>query len=393
MNKTKALIQFFLLVGLVIVSSILSTRIWSEKPEKIQTPQSLRFEENMTIKEFGEKNNVPKQVLQEAFHLNSKQDLNKQLKDLNLSHDVISKSVNTKLTIYAEHASKNWMKILLKFSLWISFLIIILNLLRKGKINAKTRKIFYLIAIIVFGVVLGSDPNPMGTIKDALVLLGSKGVIFAPRLIALLVFFLTVFVANKFICAWGCQLGTLQDLIFRLNRRSNDTKSIFKQYKIPFIVSNTIRIVFFILFTSIACIWAFDIVEIIDPFKVYKPEMLEIIGWIFLGIILIASLFIYRPWCHLLCPFGLAGWLIEKLSYFKINVDYKTCIECELCTKSCPSNVMDSILKQDKVIPDCFSCGTCIEVCPTNSIQFLSKKRDKVPKGMFEKNQADKHQK
>ena len=223
----------------------------------------------------------------------------------------------------------------------------------------------------------------MGTIKDALVLLATKGVIFPPRMIALALFLITVFVANKFICSWGCQLGTLQDLVFRLNRNVNDTRGIFRQYKIPFVISNSIRIAFFIIFILLAFFWSFDIVEVIDPFKIFNPAMIKIAGWMFLGIILMSSLFIYRPWCHLFCPFGLTGWMVEKLAVFKINVDYKSCTACEACAKACPSNVMDTILKQDKVIPDCFSCGSCIEVCPTDAIRFTFKRREKPPQEMF----------
>ena len=38
------------------------------------------------------------------------------------------------------------------------------------------------------------------------------------------------------------------------------------------------------------------------------------IGIGFVGLILASSLFIYRPWCHFFCPFGLVGWLVEKIT-------------------------------------------------------------------------------
>jgi len=106
-------------------------------------------------------------------------------------------------------------------------------------------------------------------------------------------------------------------------------------------------------------------------------------GGIFLASLLIASLFLYRPWCHLFCPFGLVGWLVEKISLFKINVDYKSCIGCLACEKACPSTVMGAILRRDRTIPDCFSCGTCIEVCPTGSISLTAQKPGRPPKGKF----------
>jgi hypothetical protein len=80
--------------------------------------------------------------------------------------------------------------------------------------HPRLRPGLYLAAVAVFGVILGSDPGPMGTVKDAIVLFGAKRVVFPPRMVALTLFLLMVLLANKFICAWGCQAGTLQDLIF-----------------------------------------------------------------------------------------------------------------------------------------------------------------------------------
>jgi NAD-dependent dihydropyrimidine dehydrogenase PreA subunit len=86
---------------------------------------------------------------------------------------------------------------------------------------------------------------------------------------------------------------------------------------------------------------------------------------------------------QLLCPFGLVGWLVEKVSIFKITVDYDTCTACEVCAKTCPSTAMEAILKREKIIPDCFSCGSCIDVCPTKSISFEAGQRKKPPKDKF----------
>jgi NAD-dependent dihydropyrimidine dehydrogenase PreA subunit len=133
----------------------------------------------------------------------------------------------------------------------------------------------------------------------------------------------------------------------------------------------------------VAFVWATDIVEGIDPFKVFKPQVLGLLGAAFVGAILILSLFTYRPWCHFFCPFGLAGWMAEKVSLFNIKVDYDKCIACGACEKACPSTVMGAILKRDRVIPDCFACGTCIETCPAGVIALKFGKRTKPPRGKF----------
>jgi polyferredoxin len=127
-----------------------------------------------------------------------------------------------------------------------------------------------------------------------------------------------------------------------------------------------------------------DIIGAIDPFKIFNPRVLTAAGIIFISAVLLLSLFTYRPWCHLLCPFGLIGWIAEKLSIYKIKVNYTSCIACEKCAKACPSSVMGAILKQDRIIPDCYMCGVCIGVCPTKSISLDSGKRMVPPKGKFQ---------
>jgi len=379
----KVFILFCVLIGTTIFLSHVSTKIWGGKPETIPVGQELVIVEGMTVAEFGLQNSIPNPVMKETLGLQSKSDLERQLDDFGLTNEQIKNKFDKSLTLKAEHESKNWVKIPLKFGLWLVFLGFVFALIRKTKINGLTRKILYLSAIIIFGIILGADPSPMGTVKDAIHLYGTKRVIFPPRMIALSIFLTIVFLANKFICAWGCQLGTLQDMLFRLNRNKKDTKGLIRQYKPSFVVTNSIRVTFIVIFSIVAFIWATDIIDPIDPFKIYKPAYITNIGWLFVSSILVFSLFIYRPWCHLFCPLGLVGWMVEKVSLFKVKVDYESCISCEACAKACPSTVMNAILKRENVIPDCFACGTCINACPTDSIKFQIGKKDNPPENKF----------
>ncbi len=382
--KLKTILFFMLILGAVVGLSLLTTQLWKDKPESSESkPSAVTISEQMTVREVAAVYELSPKTLKTSFGLTSPSDLDKTLAELGLSVEQAQQRLQGAKVLASEESSKNWFKIPLKFALWITFIIIVFRLMRRGQITPQLRKILLITAIGVFGVILGSDPSPMGTVKDTIVLFGKEHVIFPPRLVAFIVFTLLVVFANKFICSWGCQLGVLQDLIFRINRNSTDTSGLSRQWKLPFALTNTIRIVFFAALCVFALAWATDIVSPIDPFRVYGPAKLGVIGSAFAGLLLITSLFIYRPWCHLLCPFGLTGWIFEKLSVYKIKVNYDTCIACEACAKACPSTVMDAILKQDKVIPDCFSCGTCQRVCPTKSITFDKGARTKPPVGKF----------
>ena len=367
------------LVLILLVTILSGLRPNGEKPSNPIAASVLVVEPGMHVADFGMRNHLPDPILNKVFPLESTSDFNRGIDTFGLSGDQIRARTTRALTLQAEEGSKSWPKIALKFGLWLGFLITAFVLMRRRAVTPLIRKGLYLAAVAVFGIALGSDPNPMGTVKDAIALYGAHHIIFPPRLMAFLVFIFTVILANKFICAWGCQFGTLQDLLFRLNRNTQDTRGILPQYKPPFLFTNTVRIAFFTIFVCGALIWSFDLIKPIDPFKIFVPGTMLLGGAVFLAGILCASLFIYRPWCHFFCPFGLAGWLAEKLSVYKVAVDYHTCIGCGTCAKACPSTVMRVILKQDAVIPDCFACGTCIQVCPTRSIRFRPGKRMKPP--------------
>ena len=382
-QKLRIVLSSLVFLGLVVALSSVSETLWGDKPEKISLQKELVFQEGMKVSEFGKMNGLPDPVLKEVFGLSSQEDLQKTVTEFHLSEEEILRQVNRAMALQSEHESKDWLKIAVKFVLWFFFLGFVFYLMRARRVTSGSRKWLLLSGIILFGVVLGSDPSPMGTVKDAIVLLAKSGAIFPPRAIALAIFLILVFLANKFICSWGCQFGTLQDFIFRLNRDSNDRKGVLKQFKPPFVVTNTARIVFFGVFTLTAFLWAADLVEPVDPFRIFAPAKIAWAGGFFIAAISITSLFIYRPWCHFFCPFGLIGWLVEKKSLFKIKVNYDTCIACEACAKACPSTVMNAILKRERTIPDCFSCATCIETCPTRSINFDSGKRDWPPQGKF----------
>jgi NAD-dependent dihydropyrimidine dehydrogenase PreA subunit len=389
-SSVKTIILFPLLIALVVSLSIISGRFWGGKPEALPEPSEWIISEEMTVKDFGRANKLSNPALKAIFELQITSDLQKKLSEYGTANQIKSLAIK-KLALAAEHDTKNWIKIMIKFGLWFAFLITLFILFRRRKVTSGLRKWLLFISVVIFGVIMGSDPSPMGTVKDAIHLYGSARAIFPPRMIALTVFLVIVFVANKYICAWGCQVGVLQDLIFRLNQTTKRKAILGQQIKLPFIFSNSIRAVVLCIFTVCAFAWGADIIEPFDPFKIYKPAYLGLTGVVFVGILLIMSMVIYRPWCHFFCPFGLVGWLVEKVSRVRISVDYETCIGCQKCATACPSTVMGAILRQDKkTIPDCFACYACREVCPTESISFSTRKRALPPPGHFEKKKQSK---
>ncbi|EGW38180.1 4Fe-4S binding protein [Desulfosporosinus sp. OT] len=390
MEKSKfgIIASFISVVALTVLLSLLTTDLLRNSEMSKETNKPLSINATMTIAEIAENNGIKVSSLKEALLIRDDKDLTKTIIEMNLSEESTKAMITKTLNFEAEEASKNFKLIFAKFISWIAFLVLIFRLIRKGKVTTKARKYLLLGSFLLFGVMFGSDPNSMSTITDMVTGYAVNGIFFPPRFIALIIFLFFGFLANKIFCGWACPFGALQDFILRLNRDSKDRKGVFPQYKVSFALSNTVRILFFVVFVLVAFLWGTSIIEVINPFNTFNPAKLTYTGISFILIMLIASLFIYRPWCHFFCPFGLVGWIVEKFSRFKIKVNYSSCVACEECAKACPSQAMTAILKQDQVIPDCFACGTCINACPTKSITFASGKTEEVPKDKFIKKKS-----
>ena len=83
---------------------------------------------------------------------------------------------------------------------------------------------------------------------------------------------------------------------------------------------------------------------------------------IWLGAILLASIFIYRVFCRFLCPLGAIYSFFNKIALFGIKVDMNHCTSCNACVKSCK---MDVHKINDR---ECIRCGECRPTCRFGAI-------------------------
>jgi len=101
-------------------------------------------------------------------------------------------------------------------------------------------------------------------------------------------------------------------------------------------------------------------------------------------IIALISIVIKNFWCRYLCPYGALLGFLSFLSPLKITRRAATCIDCELCTKACPSSI--NVHKAKKVLSDeCMSCYACVEICPVKDTLVMSagSKGKSIPSQIF----------
>jgi len=355
--------QVIVLAVVFLVSFIMPGLVWAEEKENLITIT----EPQMTLQQVSEKNQLPLDIVLKTLGNGSFTESTtvQQVMD---TKSITVENIKTKVrSLQVEkqlEGSKDWYSIKLKFFLWAVFIaggMIILARARKGIGLRTVRNYIMLAAVLVFGLWLGSDPNPLGTVKDALVLYGKEGTVFKPRLVALTAFILTVVLTGRMLCGWGCHFGVLQDLAYQLPTR---------KFQLPFWLTQLIRAIFFAAMSILALGWGLDLIEYFDPFKIYSLKPLAFWGsTITAAVILLLSPFIYRPWCRMLCPFGLIASLMEKISLFKIRVNKENCVDCGSCKKVCPTGAIDNI-NGGLSKAECYNCGSCLSACPVNAIKY-----------------------
>ncbi|MEO5375763.1 MAG: 4Fe-4S binding protein [Alphaproteobacteria bacterium] len=80
-----------------------------------------------------------------------------------------------------------------------------------------------------------------------------------------------------------------------------------------------------------------------------------------------------RSYCRYLCPFGATFGLLNKVGFYRIDYDERTCTDCGTCLQVCDMGipVVELGRRSGKVdVADCMGCGRCVTECPTGSLVF-----------------------
>lgn len=118
------------------------------------------------------------------------------------------------------------------------------------------------------------------------------------------------------------------------------------------------------------------------PIIVGNENLRQVVGPIFsikliiLLFVLIGCILVYRFFCKTMCPLGAIYGLLNKVSFYRLQIDLHTCNHCGKCRKVCRMDV-DPVKSPNSA--ECIRCGECSAVCPQKAIKlgFCHNKKEK----------------
>ena len=208
---------------------------------------------------------------------------------------------------------------------------------------------------------------PIGSIQNVAVALADPR--YSIPLVVIATFFLPLVIALFFgraFCGGVCALGAMQEMV------------VLKPVQVPRQVDRALgllKYVYLLLAVLLAIKPAIArdfVICRFDPFvgffrRTGAPHML-MIGGAFLA----AGIFIGRPYCRWLCPYGvLLNWC-SRLARRGVTITPHRELDCGLCNEACPYGAIENMRAIRK---DCLYCARCYASCPNEGERAKAKQQ------------------
>ena len=186
---------------------------------------------------------------------------------------------------------------------------------------------------------------------------------------------------GRFVCGFLCPFGWVQDLLYKI--KTPKIKS-FKGDRVLRYLKYVVLLVLVILLPSLirneagtGTPWFCKLVCPSGtlfagiPLLALNESLRSLAGFLFswkvgiLVVVLLLSVFLYRPFCKYLCPLGATYALFNRASFYRLRLEEEKCIHCGECKRVCLMGV-DASKKPDDM--ECIRCGDCVKNCPTNAL-------------------------
>jgi polyferredoxin len=190
-----------------------------------------------------------------------------------------------------------------------------------------------------------------------------------------IVLLLSIFFGPVF-CGWVCPLGTVQEWVGKLG------KKLFRRrynHFVPARLDRYLRYTRYLVLLWVLYVTATSgvlVFEAYDPYYALFNFWTTEVAWtalLILGLVLLGSIFVERPWCKYACPYGAVLGITNLFRVFSIKRSTTTCKADGACSIMCPMNIpVDS--KTTVRDHQCISCMECTSeaVCPVAKTVLLT---------------------
>ncbi len=214
---------------------------------------------------------------------------------------------------------------------------------------------------------------PIGSLQSSLSSFSFKVPYY---IIGLLIFFGVLL--GRAVCGFLCPFGLLQDLLHKIpffkKIKTFKADKYLRFIKYAVLIFGVIILPVFIKLTPVFCKYLCPSGTLAGLLLAFSDtKLFSLFGGRFmwkaciLGIITLASVIIYRPFCKYLCPLGAFYAPFNKVSLLQLKTDSEKCTHCKACFRACDMCV-DPSLHPDST--ECIRCGKCISACPEGAIHY-----------------------
>jgi polyferredoxin len=177
------------------------------------------------------------------------------------------------------------------------------------------------------------------------------------RLSFLCVLIIWFIIVGRLFCGKVCPVGYIQDLIYKIPFPIKiKTFGIDKYARLLKYFNVGIN---FLLLPVLALLGLYHMAE--ENNHAGPPMIIMVV----LGVMLVISVIIRRPFCKYFCPVGTVSSIFNKISFYKYKILHNKCIQCGICVKKCKMNIIPYAMNNAL---ECIRCGYCKKVCPKNAI-------------------------
>ena len=190
---------------------------------------------------------------------------------------------------------------------------------------------------------------------------------------------------GRFICGYVCPIGLLQDLAYKIKAPKLAPRLRFLKYGKYIVLIVFVLVLPFTLRSELSGLGEPWFCKYICPSGTLfgAVPLVAVNGFLrrFLGAqfvlklslalgIIVGSVFIFRPFCRMLCPLGAIYALMNKFALLRMRCDKTKCSSCGGCEEACGVKIKPASQPND---PECVRCGKCVGACAEKALSYTIK--------------------